>query len=215
MARGGMGEVELHLHHDGDTSASLAADVRRYVAQIASHGHFARVGGAPRFAFIHGNWCLANARPDGRNCGVDDEVKLLRKLEGGGEMAETIYFLVERGIPVMGHVGLMPQRVNALGGYKFQGRDDDAAEDIFQDALAVQEAGAFSLVIEGVKETVAREISGNARNSVRAAKRVSDLIAAGTLAETPESRGLYDASFGSPEFAEGTLAFIEKRSPKF
>lgn len=81
------------------------------------------------------------------------------KLEGGGEMAETIYFLVERGIPVMGHVGLMPQRVNALGGYKFQGRDDDAAQDIFQDALAVQEAGAFSMVIEGVKETVAREIS--------------------------------------------------------
>jgi enoyl-CoA hydratase/carnithine racemase len=50
---------------------------------------------------------------------------------------------------------------------------------------------------------------------VRAAKRVSDLIAAGTLVETPESRGLYDASFDSPEFAEGTRAFIEKRSPKF
>jgi 3-methyl-2-oxobutanoate hydroxymethyltransferase len=82
------------------------------------------------------------------------------KLEGGGEMAETIYFLTQRGIPVMGHVGLMPQRVNALGGYKFQGRDDEAAEDILQDALAVQEAGAFSLVIEGVKETVARDISG-------------------------------------------------------
>ena len=64
-------------------------------------------------------------------------------------------------------------------------------------------------------EDLAREISGNARNSVRAAKRVSDLIAAGTLAETPESRGLYDASFESPEFAEGTRAFIEKRPPKF
>ena len=64
-------------------------------------------------------------------------------------------------------------------------------------------------------EDLAHEISGNARNSVRAAKRVSDLIAAGTLAETPESRGLYDASFESPEFAEGTRAFIEKRPPKF
>jgi hypothetical protein len=80
MSRAGMGEVELHLHHDGDTSASLAADVRRYVDEIAGHGHFARVNGAPRFAFIHGNWCLANARPDGRNCGVDDEVKLLHEL---------------------------------------------------------------------------------------------------------------------------------------
>jgi len=81
------------------------------------------------------------------------------KLEGGGEMAETIYFLVERGIPVMGHVGLMPQRVNALGGYKFQGRSDDDAQHILHDAMAVEQAGAFSMVIEGVKETVAREVS--------------------------------------------------------
>jgi 3-methyl-2-oxobutanoate hydroxymethyltransferase len=82
------------------------------------------------------------------------------KLEGGAELAETIRFLVERGIPVMGHVGLMPQRVNALGGYKFQGRNDDDATHILDDARAVEQAGAFSLVIEGVKETVARDITG-------------------------------------------------------
>lgn len=78
LSERGYGEVELHLHHDGDTAASLAADVRRYVGEIASHGHFTRDGrGDPRFAFIHGNWCLSNARPDGRYCGVDSEVSLL------------------------------------------------------------------------------------------------------------------------------------------
>ncbi len=80
MVKQGCGEVELHLHHDGDTRASLAADVRRYVDSMASHGHFTRVDGAPKFAFIHGNWCLSNARPDGRYCGVDDEVDLLHEL---------------------------------------------------------------------------------------------------------------------------------------
>ncbi len=65
------------------------------------------------------------------------------KLEGGREMAETIRFIVERGIPVMGHVGLMPQRVHALGGYRYQGRNENEAAAILQDALAVAEAGAF------------------------------------------------------------------------
>jgi 3-methyl-2-oxobutanoate hydroxymethyltransferase len=82
------------------------------------------------------------------------------KLEGGREMAETVRFLVARGIPVMGHVGLMPQSVNALGGYKVQGRNSGAAADIIADARAVAEAGAFSVVIEGVVEPVAREITG-------------------------------------------------------
>ena len=81
------------------------------------------------------------------------------KLEGGREMAETIRFLTSRGIPIMAHVGLMPQRVNALGGYKYRGRSDAEAEAILQDALAVQEAGAFCLVIEGVKESVARQVT--------------------------------------------------------
>lgn len=81
------------------------------------------------------------------------------KLEGGAPMAETISFLVERGIPVMGHVGLMPQYFNALGGYRFQGRDDNEAAVIMNDAKAVEDAGAFCVVLEGVKETVAKEIT--------------------------------------------------------
>lgn len=72
------------------------------------------------------------------------------KLEGGVEMAATIEFLTRRGIPVMGHVGLMPQRVHAYGGFKRQGRDDESRHTIVEDAVAVAEAGAFSIVLEGV-----------------------------------------------------------------
>jgi hypothetical protein len=69
--------VEYHLHHDGDTEASLRGDIERHIAAMASHGHFSRSGGRPRYAFIHGNWALANPRADGRWCGVDREIPLL------------------------------------------------------------------------------------------------------------------------------------------
>ena len=81
------------------------------------------------------------------------------KLEGGVEMAETIRFLVDRGIPVMAHVGLKPQSVNALGGFRAQGRTDEEAAQVLRDAQAVAEAGAFSVVIEGTIEPVARKVS--------------------------------------------------------
>ncbi|MCI5077348.1 3-methyl-2-oxobutanoate hydroxymethyltransferase [Oricola sp.] len=80
------------------------------------------------------------------------------KLEGGETMAETISFLTARGIPVMGHVGLTPQAVNAFGGYKVQGRGE-AADAIRSDARAVAEAGAFSVVLEKVTESLARSIT--------------------------------------------------------
>ena len=81
------------------------------------------------------------------------------KLEGGTEMAETVAFLTERGIPVLGHVGLTPQSVNQMGGFRAQGRGADAARRIAADARAVAEAGAFALVIEGTMEPLAREIT--------------------------------------------------------
>jgi 3-methyl-2-oxobutanoate hydroxymethyltransferase len=81
------------------------------------------------------------------------------KLEGGREMAETIAFLTQRGVPVVGHIGLMPQSVNSLGGYRARGRDEVQAADIMADALAVAEAGAFAMVIEGTIEPVARAIT--------------------------------------------------------
>jgi hypothetical protein len=80
LTRDGYGEVELHLHHDNDTKVRLRRDLRRYVELFAQHGHLTRdAAGRARYAFIHGNWCLSNARPDGRYCGVDDELPLLHE----------------------------------------------------------------------------------------------------------------------------------------
>lgn len=83
------------------------------------------------------------------------------KLEGGVRMAETIRFLTNRGVPVMAHIGLTPQAVNTLGGYRVQGRGDDA-ERIHSDAMAVAEAGAFSVVLEKIPEELSRRITGDA-----------------------------------------------------
>jgi 3-methyl-2-oxobutanoate hydroxymethyltransferase len=81
------------------------------------------------------------------------------KLEGGVEMAETIEFLVNRGIPVVGHVGLTPQSVNRFGGYRAQGRTAAEAKKIMADAKAVTNAGAFCIVIEKTLEPLARAIT--------------------------------------------------------
>lgn len=84
LARGGFGEVELHLHHDGDTAATLAPRIEHHLRTFAEHGHLSRAAGTAgpryRWAFIHGNWSLANGRPDGRWCGVDDELVMLHDL---------------------------------------------------------------------------------------------------------------------------------------
>lgn len=77
------------------------------------------------------------------------------KLEGGTAMAETISFLSKRGIPVMAHIGLTPQAVNALGGYGARGRSQEEHDKILTDAKAVADAGAFALVAEGVLEPIA------------------------------------------------------------
>lgn len=81
------------------------------------------------------------------------------KLEGGIEMAETVQFLTRRGIPVMGHIGLMPQSVHATGGFRAQGLSAEAAAQIKADADAIAEAGAFSVVIEGTSEPLARTLT--------------------------------------------------------
>src|SRR5580704_7455829 len=81
------------------------------------------------------------------------------KLEGGRRMAETIAFLVERGVPVMGHIGLTPQAINVLGSFRAQGRDETDWAPIEADARAVADAGAFSVVVEAVAEPLARRIT--------------------------------------------------------
>ena len=81
------------------------------------------------------------------------------KLEGGEVMADTVRFLVERGVPVCGHLGLVPQSVHQLGGYRVQGKDKSGANQIRNDALALQQAGARLLVLEAVPADLAKTIS--------------------------------------------------------
>ncbi len=81
------------------------------------------------------------------------------KVEGGRVLAPTVEFLTSRGIPVMAHVGLTPQAVNMLGGYGVRGKSDEEARSIVEDAVAMDKAGAFSMVIEGVLEPIAIEIT--------------------------------------------------------
>jgi 3-methyl-2-oxobutanoate hydroxymethyltransferase len=81
------------------------------------------------------------------------------KLEGGRRMAETIAFLAERGVPVMGHVGLTPQSINTIGSFRAQGRDEADWARIEADAKAVADAGAFSIVLEAVAEPLGRKIT--------------------------------------------------------
>ena len=83
------------------------------------------------------------------------------KLEGGEVMAETVRYLVQRGIPVCAHVGLMPQAVNVAGGFKATGRSDEEARQVTRDAEAMAEAGAFAVVLEGTLEPVAAAITAS------------------------------------------------------
>ena len=81
------------------------------------------------------------------------------KLEGGTRMAETIHYLTDRGIPVMAHIGLTPQSVHVMGGFKTQGRRQEEWAAIEDDAQAIADAGAFAVVVEGVAELLAARIT--------------------------------------------------------
>ncbi len=85
------------------------------------------------------------------------------KLEGGTAVRDTIARIVGAGIPVMGHVGLTPQSVHAMGGFRVQGRGDAGRRRVIEDALAVEEAGAFAVVLEGMPTAVAAEITARLR----------------------------------------------------
>ncbi|MCM8730794.1 3-methyl-2-oxobutanoate hydroxymethyltransferase [Hephaestia sp. GCM10023244] len=98
---------------------------------------------SPTQAFEHASWLM-------KQTGA-----AAVKMEGGTAMADTVRFLTERGIPVMGHVGLTPQAVNVLGGYGARGRTQEEASKIIDDGKAIAAAGAFSIVVEGVVEPIA------------------------------------------------------------
>ena len=81
------------------------------------------------------------------------------KIEGGAVMAPTVSFLVERGIPVCGHLGLTPQSVNQFGGFRVQGRQESVAEELRRDARSLDEAGASLLILEAIPSDLAKDIT--------------------------------------------------------
>lgn len=83
------------------------------------------------------------------------------KIEGGAHVVDTVHYLVERGVPVCAHIGLTPQSVHQLGGYRVQGRDEDAAAQLRADALALEQAGAALMVMEMVPATLAAQITSS------------------------------------------------------
>jgi 3-methyl-2-oxobutanoate hydroxymethyltransferase len=128
-----------------DMMANHAAAVVRgsYQSLVVVDMPFGSYEASPQKAFESAAWLLKQSGAAGV------------KLEGGAAMAETVAFLVNRGIPVVGHVGLTPQAVNVLGGYMARGRSNAEADKIVSDAKALDEAGAFAIVVEGVVEPIA------------------------------------------------------------
>lgn len=113
------------------------------------------VGDMPFMSYqISGEQAIANAGRFLKEGGAEAV-----KLEGGAEMADIISLLVRRGIPVMGHIGLTPQRAAQLGGLKVQGRDEETAQKLLNDAKILEEAGVFSLVLEAVPWALAKLIT--------------------------------------------------------
>ena len=119
------------------------------------------------------------------------------KLEGGARFAETVAFLVQRGVPVMGHIGLTPQSINTMGGFRVQGKGPDGERILLEDARAISEAGAFAIVMEGIVEPVARAIA------------TSPQVTAATI------------GIGASSFCDGQILVLEdmlglsERTPKF
>ncbi|HVI97723.1 MAG TPA: 3-methyl-2-oxobutanoate hydroxymethyltransferase [Sphingomonas sp.] len=129
-------------------AAHGAAVVRgSYHSLVVVDMPFGSYEASPQQAFESASWLLKQTGAAGV------------KMEGGAAMAETVKFLTDRGIPVMGHVGLTPQAVNVLGGYGARGRSQEEASRIIDDGKAIAAAGAFCLVIEGVVEPIAVELT--------------------------------------------------------
>lgn len=127
--------------------------------------HAAAVKRGAKFSFIVGDLPFLSYQADAKEA-IRNAGRFLKeagsdavKLEGGAEMAETVKAIVDAGIPVMGHIGLTPQSASKLGGYRVQGKTARAALKLLDDALALEQAGAFSVVLETVPDRVAELVS--------------------------------------------------------
>ena len=138
------------------------------------------------------------------------------KLEGGRAMADTVRFLVERGIPVCGHVGLVPQSVHQLGGYRVQGKTDDSAGVLLEDARALQQAGAAMLVLEAIPAALAKQVTAALAIptiGIGAGKDCSGqvLVLYDLLDIYPGRKGRFVRNFmsGAPSVSEAIRRYVE------
>lgn len=128
------------------------------------------------------------------------------KLEGGQEVADTVHAIVSSGIPVMGHIGLTPQYVHQLGGYRVQGRQAQAARRLLQDAVSLTEAGVFSIVLECVPAEVAKHITASV--AVPTIGIGAGVDCDGQVLVTHDLLGLYGGF--SPKFAKRYANLVEE-----
>jgi 3-methyl-2-oxobutanoate hydroxymethyltransferase len=142
------------------STVGVTLDTMRYHVESVAHG-IRRVQGT---AWIIGDLPFGSYQ-ESKEQALRNATVLMQagahmvKLEGGGWTTETVRFLVERGIPVCAHLGLTPQTVHALGGYRVQGRDEASAAQLRQDALALQDAGASMVVLEMVPEALSTALT--------------------------------------------------------
>ena len=140
--------------HDSTLPVTIA-DMAYHVAAVArgNRGRALVIGDMPFMSCVRPEDALAGAHA------LMAAGAQMVKLEGGGDMAKTVKFLVDRGIPVCGHLGLTPQSVHVMGGYKVQGKGEAAAQRLKDDALALQEAGATMIVLEAIPAVLAAEVT--------------------------------------------------------
>jgi 3-methyl-2-oxobutanoate hydroxymethyltransferase len=157
--------VDIILVGDSVNTVLCAQDttISATIEQMIYHGRIVRAGVRRALVVIDMPFMTYQVSIEDakRNCGRVMQLTNAHavKLEGGVNMAPTIRALVEIGIPVMGHLGLTPQSVHALGGYRVQGREADAADRLVADAKALEEAGVFSIVLELMPAAVADRIT--------------------------------------------------------
>jgi 3-methyl-2-oxobutanoate hydroxymethyltransferase len=148
----------------GNVIAGYETTIPVTVDQMIYHGEIVKRGAPSKFVVVDMPFMSyqISAEDALRNAGrmMKETGAHALKLEGGREIQNTVRALVNASIPVMGHLGLTPQSVHKLGGYSVQGRDDEKRRRILEDAKMLEEAGAFSLVLEMVPDSLAREITG-------------------------------------------------------
>jgi len=144
----------------GATTLSVTLDEMIYHARAVVRGRKRAlvIGDMPFMSYqVNKEQALSNAGRFFKEAGVEAV-----KLEGGVAVRDSIEAIVNAGMPVMGHIGLTPQSVHQFGGYKIQGREKDRREMVVRDAAAVEEAGAFAMVLEGIPADLAEEITARA-----------------------------------------------------